>query len=64
MEAKDIEILAETDDFSAWRMVDPDGEMLYHIEFGPVTIHLFQEDWVQFVELASQLSGLEGDTFA
>ena len=58
MEAKDIEILAETDDFSVWRMEDPDGEMLYHVEFGPVTVHLFHEDWVQFVELASQLGAL------
>lgn len=64
MEAKDIEILAETEDFSAWRMEDPDGEMLYHVEFGPVTVHLFHEDWVQFVELASQLSGLGEDGFA
>jgi hypothetical protein len=39
-------------------MEDPDGEMLYHVEFGPVTVHLFHEDWVQFVELASQLSEL------
>ncbi len=52
----EIEILAETDEFGAWRVQEPDGEMTYHLEFGPVTIHLFQEEWNQFLDLAAQLA--------
>jgi hypothetical protein len=55
LEPRDIDILAETEDFSVWRMQDPDGEMIYHVEFGPLTVHLFPEEWDQFVALVRQL---------
>jgi hypothetical protein len=53
---QEIEILAETENFSAWRMQDPDGETSYHVELGSVTFHFFREDWEQFLELVKQLS--------
>ena len=56
MADQEIEILAETEDFSAWRMQDPDGETSYHVELGSVTFHFFREDWEQFLELVKQLS--------
>ena len=56
MADQEIEILAETEDFSAWRMQDPDGETSYHVELGSVTFHFFREDWEQFLELVRQLS--------
>jgi hypothetical protein len=55
MAEQEIEILAETEDFSVWRTRDPDGEMLYHVELGSVTFHFFHEDWDQFLELIGQL---------
>ena len=51
---EEIEVLAETDDFSIWRAREPDGEVTYHLEFGNVTIHLFEDEWKQFLNLVAQ----------
>lgn len=55
MEESQIEVLAETDDYSIWRIADPDGETTYHLEFGNVTVHLFTEEWQQFLALVQQI---------
>ena len=47
--------IAETDNFLAWRADEPDGETTYHLELNNVTIHFFQEEWVEFLELVKQL---------
>lgn len=52
---QDIEILAETESYSIWRVEEPDGEMTYHLEFGTVTVHFFKEEWDQFMALMQQL---------
>ena len=52
---EEIEVLAETEDFSIWRAREPDGELTYHLEFGSVTVHFFQEEWDQFLALMRQL---------
>lgn len=52
---RDIEILAETENFSVWRVDEPDGETTYHLEFGTVTVHFFQEEWDQFMALIGQI---------
>jgi hypothetical protein len=54
MEELTIEVLAESEGFSTWRALDPDGEMVYHLEVGPVTIHFFQEDWDEFREVIAE----------
>jgi hypothetical protein len=54
MEEFTIEVLAESESFSTWRALDPDGEMVYHLEVGPVTIHFFQEDWDEFQEVIAE----------
>lgn len=54
---EEIEVLAETDDFSIWRAREPDGEVTYHLEFGSVTIHLFEDEWQQFLDLVEQARG-------
>ena len=51
----EIQVLAETEEFGIWRILDPDEGMTYHIEFGNVTIHLFEDEWEQFRELLEQL---------
>ncbi len=51
---EEIEILAETEDFSVWRAKEPDGEVTYHLEFGNVTVHFFQEEWEEFTKLMEQ----------
>jgi hypothetical protein len=47
--------LAETSNYIAWSVAEPDGETTYHLELGGVTVHFFQEEWQEFLELASAL---------
>lgn len=49
------ESIAETSDFIIWRAEEPDGEITYHLQLNNVTIHFFQEEWDQFLELISFL---------
>ncbi len=52
--------LAETENYMVWKAEEPDGETTYHIELNSVTVHFFQEEWEEFVELAKALSGKPG----
>jgi hypothetical protein len=47
--------LAETDNYMVWKAVEPDGETTYHIELNNVTLHFFEEEWEEFIELARSL---------
>jgi hypothetical protein len=47
--------VAETENFMVWRAAEPDGEITYHLELNNVTVHFFQEEWVEFLELVSAL---------
>jgi hypothetical protein len=49
------DVIAETDDFLAWRATEPDGEITYHLELNNVTLHFFQEEWNEFLELVKAL---------
>lgn len=49
------ETLAETENFLVWKAEEPDGETTYHIELNNVTVHFFQEEWEEFIELAQSL---------
>lgn len=49
------EVVAETDNLSAWKAIEPDGETTYHLELNNVTLHFFQEEWDEFLELAKLL---------
>jgi hypothetical protein len=54
-----VDTLAETENYAAWLSTESDGEVVYHIELGPVTLHFFQEEWdevVTLVEAASKAS--------
>ena len=50
------EPLAETENYAAWRALEPDGEMTYHLELGRVTLHFFQEEWQEFLSLVGELA--------
>ena len=52
----EIEVLAETELYSVWRASEPDGERTYHIEFGSVTVHFFEEEWKEARNLFGMLS--------
>ena len=47
--------LAETDNYMIWKANEPDGETTYHIELNGVTIHFFEEEWVEFIKLVKSL---------
>jgi hypothetical protein len=47
--------IAETDTYIAWRAEEPDGETTYHLELNNVTLHFFQEEWEEFLDLARLL---------
>ncbi|HDQ73240.1 MAG TPA: hypothetical protein ENN19_14280 [Chloroflexi bacterium] len=60
MEEPTIEILSETENFSVWQTADPDGEMTYHLEVGPVTVHFYWEDWEEFLALMREVVRVTG----
>ena len=47
--------LAETENFLAWKAEEPDAEVTYHIEMNNVTVHFFQEEWAEFLQLVKEL---------
>jgi hypothetical protein len=49
------EVIAETEDYMAWQAEEPDGETTYHLELNNVTLHFFQEEWDEFLELVKNL---------
>lgn len=51
--------LAETDNYMAWQADEPDGETTYHLELNNITLHFFQEEWTEFLDLVRSL-GKEG----
>ena len=50
-----VDTLVETDNYSVWRADEPDQESTYHLELNNVTVHLFREEWEEFIELAKRL---------
>jgi len=49
------ETLAETDNYLVWKAEEPDSETTFHIELNNVTVHFFEEEWQEFLELARLL---------
>ena len=48
--------LAETESYEAWvSYEDDDGEPIYHLDLGRMTIHFFREEWEELVELFDNL---------
>lgn len=47
--------IAETDNYLAWQAEEPDGETTYHLELNNVTLHFFQEEWEEFLDLVGML---------
>jgi len=49
------DVIAETENYLAWRAQEPDGEETFHLELNNVTLHFFQEEWREFLQLAQEL---------
>lgn len=48
--------LGETANFMAWQAEEPDGETTFHVELGQVTLHFFDEEWQEFLDLVRSLA--------
>ena len=48
-------IIAETQNYLVYTAEEPDGEMTYNIELGTITVHLFKEEWDEFLRLIRAL---------
>jgi hypothetical protein len=46
-----LTMLAETERFAVLLGEDLDGEQIYNIELGNVTIHLFVDEWKELIQL-------------
>jgi len=57
MDEPRVETLSETKNFEVWMAEEPDGELTLHLELGLVTLHLFREEWDEFVELIETAQG-------
>jgi len=49
------ETIAETENFLIYSAEEPDGETTWNMELGTVTLHFFQEEWREFLELLAQV---------
>ncbi|HML24816.1 MAG TPA: hypothetical protein PKD09_24390 [Aggregatilinea sp.] len=50
------ESIAETENYTIWVAQEPDEEVTYHLELGAVTVHFFQEEWEDFLDLVGDVS--------
>lgn len=46
-----VETLAETANYAVWLSEEPDGESVWHLELGRVTLHFFREEWDELLRL-------------
>ena len=52
-----IQILAESERFAVLLAQDADGENIYNIELGTATLHLFEDEWQELVQLIRDATG-------
>ena len=50
-----LELLAETESYAVLLGEDLEGEPVYNIEMGSITLHLFEDEWTELVELISKV---------
>ena len=50
-----VKTIAETDSYAVWSAEEPDGETTYNLELNNVTIHMFEEEYTEFLELVKKL---------
>ncbi|MBW4437918.1 MAG: hypothetical protein KME04_12330 [Pleurocapsa minor GSE-CHR-MK-17-07R] len=49
-----VETIAETENYIAWLSHEPDGETVYHLELGAVTLHFFREEFLEVLSLVEE----------
>ncbi|MGC9520413.1 MAG: hypothetical protein ACP5HG_00855 [Anaerolineae bacterium] len=56
MNAKpEVKTLGESENYTIWVSNEPElEEVIYHIEFDNITLHLFEDEWEEFVSVILQ----------
>ncbi|MBP9040291.1 MAG: hypothetical protein KBF64_00810 [Anaerolineaceae bacterium] len=50
-----VTTIAETESYAVWSAEEPDGEVTYNLELNNVTIHMFEEEYKEFLDLVKKL---------
>lgn len=50
-----VTTIAETESYAVWSAEEPDGETTYNLELNNVTIHMFEEEYQEFLQLVKKL---------
>jgi hypothetical protein len=48
------EDVAATENYSVWVSQEPDGETVFHVDLGMVSLNLFREEWEEVVTLIKE----------
>lgn len=51
--------IAESPNYLLWKANEEEDEDTYHLELGLVTLHFFQEEWDEFLELMQTILKVE-----
>jgi hypothetical protein len=57
---KNIQNIAETENYVVWSDADEDGETVYHLELNSVSLHFFREDWEELLGLMDEVIAKHG----
>ncbi len=50
-----VTTIAETESYAVWSAEEPDGETTYNLELNNVTIHMFEEEYKEFLDLVKKI---------
>lgn len=56
------DIIAQTDNFIAWKADEPDEEVTYHLDINNITVHFFAEEWDEFMEFKKEFIDIPAGT--
>lgn len=48
------ELMVSTDQFDVLKSIEPDGEVLYYVNLGKVSVNFFKEEWDEFLEFVGE----------
>jgi len=52
-------VLAETESYAVVVSEEDDGEHIYNLELGNITLHLYQDEWAELLELINSARSLK-----
>ena len=47
--------ICETENYIAYFAKEPDGETTYHLQLNNVTVHFYNEEWEEFLQLVREI---------